>query len=107
MTDDPRIQQLLDELLDSHATPEQVCEACPELLPAVRDRWHQVCRLQADLDAMFPPSGDPPTTPPDGEALPQIPGYEVEAILGRGGMGVVFRAHHLRLNRPVALKMAL
>ena len=40
-------------------------------------------------------------------ALPRIPGYEVEAVLGRGGMGVVFRARHLPLNRVVALKMAL
>jgi serine/threonine-protein kinase len=39
--------------------------------------------------------------------LPRIPGYEVEAVLGRGGMGVVFRALHLRLNRVVALKMLL
>jgi eukaryotic-like serine/threonine-protein kinase len=107
MADDSRVQELLDRLLDSNATPEEVCSSCPELLPIVRDRWQQLCRLRAHLDALFPPSDDLPPQSAEWEPLPRIPGYEVEAVLGRGGMGVVFRGRHVPLNRPVAIKMML
>jgi serine/threonine protein kinase len=34
-----------------------------------------------------------------------IAGYEVESVVGAGGIGILYRARQLRLDRPVALKL--
>ncbi len=39
--------------------------------------------------------------------IEEIPGYELLGVLGRGGMGLVFRARQVSLKRQVALKMIL
>ena len=85
--------------------------SCPDLLPEVRRRWQEIKRTRAELDLLFPPSTwsqeHRPTFPIEDTPLPTIPGYDVKEVLGRGGVGVVYKALHLRLNRPVAVKMLL
>ncbi len=45
------------------------------------------------------------STPRHPEMLGRIGRYDVDRLIGSGGMGVVFKAHDIDLNRPVAIKL--
>ena len=49
---------------------------------------------------------EPNWSPPAPEQLARLfPGYEIQALIGSGGMGAVYKAKQLRLNRAVAIKV--
>ena len=75
--------------------------AAPEVESPWRpSRWNR--RPTAWTESMARQLLSPPSHP---EMLGRIGRYEVERLIGSGGMGVVFKAFDTELNRPVAVKV--
>src|SRR5579883_1021187 len=116
----PAAAGLIDELLlrwqearegGRPCAAEELCAGHPEVLDQVRERIAALAAMHALL-GLDPSTHAHPQAPPGppgpggpGGGLPEVPGYEVLAVLDEGSMGTVYLARQPGLQRQVAIKM--
>ncbi len=117
--DQNRLKRLLDDRMPQQGQTElaehlETCRSCREqleLLAAHPSWWAEASKFLGDAPAtdVFPEQQQPSleflAPADDPNKLGRLDAYEIEEVIGSGGMGIVLRGYDASLNRHVAIKV--
>lgn len=111
-TIESQINEAIAEYLNAIETGQSVdrkafSDAHPEVANELNEFFDQRGRFDQLVDAIRGQQVDLISPPVDGESVRVFGDYELLHEIARGGMGIVFKARQVSLNRMVALKMTL
>ena len=105
-----QLEQALEEYIELQIqgyTPdiEEFIKQCPEIKEPLRSRINTLNNIDNLLSSLVEVKEEPDSISPDNLIGKTLGDFEIIKEIGRGGMGVVFLAKQISLDREIALKV--